>query len=36
MCGKFMRANTWDIDIRLMGNPNPVEYEIISDFLWMW
>lgn len=32
MCGKFMRADTWDIDIRLMGNPNPVEYEIISDF----
>ncbi len=32
LCGNFMRETTWDIDIRLMGNPNVVDYKIISDF----
>ena len=32
LCGKFPTQATWDIDIRLMGNPDPVDYKIISDF----
>ena len=32
LCGKFPTQATWDIDIRLMGNPDPIDYKIISNF----
>jgi hypothetical protein len=32
LCGKFMRENTWDIDIRLLGNPKECDYDVIADF----
>ena len=32
LCGNFPTKATWDIDIRLMGSPNSVDYKTISDF----
>ena len=32
LCGTFLRRLTWDIDIRVMGNPKESDYDVIADF----
>lgn len=32
LCGTFLRRLTWDIDVRLMGNPKESDYDVIADF----
>ena len=32
LCGTFLRRLTWDIDVRLMGNPKESDYDVMADF----
>ena len=32
LCGTFLRRLTWDIDIRVMGNPKESDYDVMADF----